>query len=136
MRRRISIRSALAISVAGAAFVATNTDATYPTQAGPVPGGGAVIAAIATATGVDPIICGKPHPPFVAALGEVVPGSAVMVGDRPETDVAVAKAAGWPSVLVLTGVTTDPSSVDERFRPDHVIPSIAELPQLLGLSPE
>jgi HAD superfamily hydrolase (TIGR01450 family) len=126
--------AALAISVGGAAFVATNTDATYPTQAGPAPGGGSIVAAIETATGVVPLICGKPHPPFIAALGEVVPGSPVMVGDRPETDMAVARAAGWPSVLVLTGVTDDPSTVDERIRPDHVIPSIAGLPDLLGIA--
>ena len=66
-------------------------------------------------------------------LRRLASGPVVMVGDRPETDLATGKAEGWTTVLALTGVTTDASEVPEVFRPDHVIDSIADLPGLLGV---
>lgn len=89
---------------AGARFVATNTDPTYPTANGLLPGNGAIVAAVATAAGVTPIVAGKPEAPAVrlarARFGEI----GVMVGDRPSTDAAFAAALGWPFALVLSGV--------------------------------
>jgi 4-nitrophenyl phosphatase len=125
--------AALAISVGGAAFVATNTDTTYPTAAGPAPGGGAIVAAIASATGVAPQVFGKPHPPYRSVVKELTVGSVLMVGDRPETDLAMGRAEGWETALVLTGVVTDPDQVDPSLAPDHVLESIAAVPDLLGL---
>ncbi|MCO4859934.1 hypothetical protein MKD49_25885, partial [Herbaspirillum sp. WGmk3] len=52
----------------GATFIATNDDATYPTPRGPVPGGGAIVAAVATAAGAAPIITGKPFEPMAALV--------------------------------------------------------------------
>jgi len=57
----------------------------------------------------------------------------VMVGDRPETDLAMGKAEGWATVLVLTGVVSDPTDVDPQYAPDHVIPSIAAIADLIGV---
>ena len=57
------LRIAAAAVRAGARLLATNDDATYPTPDGPIPGGGAILASIATATGVRPIVAGKPHAP-------------------------------------------------------------------------
>jgi HAD superfamily hydrolase (TIGR01450 family) len=125
--------AALAISVGGAAFVATNTDTTYPTAAGPAPGGGAIVAAIATATGIAPQVFGKPQPAYRSVVKDLAVGSVLMVGDRPETDLAMGRAEGWQTVLVLTGVVTDPKQVDPSLAPDHVLESIAALPGLLGL---
>ena len=125
--------AALAVSVGGAAFVATNTDATYPTAAGPAPGGGAIVAALATATGVTPEVFGKPHAPYRAVLRELAAGAVLMVGDRPETDLAMGRAERWTTALVLTGVVTDPAQVDPAVAPDHVIASIAGLPELMGI---
>jgi HAD superfamily hydrolase (TIGR01450 family) len=94
----------------GARLVGTNDDATYPTPTGPIPGGGAILAAVATAAGVDPTIAGKPHPPIVelvrTRLGEDLDGSTV-VGDRPSTDGRLAVALGVPFALVLSGVTKE-----------------------------
>jgi HAD superfamily hydrolase (TIGR01450 family) len=94
----------------GARLVGTNDDATYPTPTGPIPGGGAILAAVATAAGVDPTIAGKPHPPIVelvrTRLGEDLDGSTV-VGDRPSTDGRLAVALGVRFALVLSGVTKE-----------------------------
>ncbi len=63
------------------------------------------------------------------------PGPVWMIGDRAETDLAMAKAAGWSAVLALTGVTRHPQDVPDRNRPDVTIASIAELPKVVGLRP-
>jgi HAD superfamily hydrolase (TIGR01450 family) len=116
----------------GAVFYATNTDASYPTDEGQLPGAGALTAVVERASGCSPIVCGKPHPPMremIAGFG----GSPLIIGDRPDTDLALGKLEGWGTVLVLTGVTADPDLVPEEYRPDAVLKSIAELPGLLGL---
>jgi 4-nitrophenyl phosphatase len=117
----------------GASFYATNADATYPTPQGLYPGGGAIVAALETATDVRPIVCGKPHEPTRELIRELAGGGDVaVVGDRPETDLALGKAEGWPAILVLTGVVDDPSDVPAAYQPDVVLASIADLPALLG----
>lgn len=91
----------------GARFVATNDDATYPAPDGPLPGCGAIVAAIRTATGVEAEVAGKPHPPMLdlcrRRLGEGLAGS-TLVGDRPDTDGEMARRLGVRFALVLTGI--------------------------------
>ena len=117
----------------GAAFIATNTDATFPTQTGPAPGAGSIVSAVATASGIDPVACGKPHVPMLSLVREMISGDSVwVVGDRPETDLAMARRAGWNAVLVLTGVTTPTTSITSDHAPHYTIASIAELPALLS----
>jgi 4-nitrophenyl phosphatase len=93
----------------GARFVATNSDATLPTEAGLIPGAGSIVAAIQTATGVTPIIVVKPEPLMLqmalAQMG-VDPQDAVMIGDRLDTDIIAGERAGMLTLLVLTGVST------------------------------
>jgi glycerol-1-phosphatase len=88
----------------GAHWVATNTDATRPTDRGLVPGNGAAVAAVRTAVGVQPEVAGKPYRPLLdettIRLGAVRP---IFIGDRLDTDIAGAIAAGLDSMLVLTG---------------------------------
>lgn len=94
----------------GAAFIATNRDATYPLERGRIePGAGAIVAAIEACSGKGPLVLGKPSPEGILALMEdagVKPEQTLVVGDRPETDLAAARAAGARGLLVLTGVTT------------------------------
>jgi 4-nitrophenyl phosphatase len=90
---------------AGARFVATNVDATYPVPGGLIPGAGALVAAVATAAGRRPEVAGKPEAPTVGIIRERFGTSGVVVGDRPSTDGALATALGWPFALVLSGVT-------------------------------
>lgn len=89
----------------GARLLATNDDATYPTPDGPVPGGGAILAAVATAAGVAPLVAGKPYLPMADHVRALVGPSGVAVGDRPDTDGRFARALGFEWVLVLSGVT-------------------------------
>ena len=95
---------------AGARFVATNDDATFPTPGGLTPGAGSIVAAVSTAAGSAPIIAGKPH----SAMGDLVKArcgtafdgdTALMVGDRWATDGLFADELGCPFALVRSGVT-------------------------------
>lgn len=98
----------------GARLIATNDDPTYPTPDGPIPGGGSLLAAVATASGVDAVIAGKPYAPMAATvldrLGHPDPAGVLMVGDRWSTDGRFAMALGCPFALVRSGVT--PPGVD------------------------
>lgn len=103
----------------GARLLATNDDATYPTPEGPVPGGGAILAAVATAAGVAPVVAGKPYRPMADHVRALVGPSGVAVGDRPDTDGRFARALGFEWVLVLSGVTR-PADLPVDPAPDRV----------------
>jgi HAD superfamily hydrolase (TIGR01450 family) len=122
------IRIAAHALIVGARFIGTNLDPTFPTSGVPAPGAGAIIAAVAAASGREPEFAGKPFPPMQAAIEELLgPGPTWMVGDRPETDIACGQKAGWTTVLVETGV----GGSTRDHPPDHVVPSVADLPGLL-----
>lgn len=118
----------------GAPFIGTNPDPTYPSEIGPLPGAGALIAVITTATGVNPILIGKPGPivfrEAVKRLGDD-PSTVVMVGDRLSTDIAGAKAAGLRSALVLSGISTREEAETGPIRPDYIFADITELAAFL-----
>ncbi len=111
---------------AGARFVATNDDATYPTPAGPIPGGGSLVAAVAYTTGVSPTIAGKPHQPMADLVRAVVGGEGTMVGDRPDTDGRFAVTLGYRNALVLSGVTRE-ADLPVTPTPDVVAADLASL---------
>lgn len=110
----------------GALFVATNTDATYPGPDHLLPGAGALVAAIATASGTQPEVAGKPEPPTVALVRERLGRFGVVVGDRPSTDGALADALGWPFALVLSGVTTPEATPGGEVVPEPPPPFVGE----------
>jgi ribonucleotide monophosphatase NagD (HAD superfamily) len=88
-------------------MVAAGRDRTFPGQDGMWPGTGAVVAALEYATGTTATIVGKPEPQmFFTALDRLGPGRTLVVGDRLESDLAGAAAAGLDAAIVLTGVTT------------------------------
>jgi HAD superfamily hydrolase (TIGR01450 family) len=106
-----------AVARATGRLIATNGDPTHPTPEGLLPGSGALLAAVATASGVDPVVAGKPHPPTVGyirdrMLGPAGDRPAVVVGDQPGTDGALAERLGLPFVLVDSGVTAPGAPVD------------------------
>lgn len=111
---------------AGARFMATNLDPTYPGPDGLLPGNGSLVAAVATASGRTPEVAGKPEPPTVALVRQRFGDHGVMVGDRPSTDGALAAALDWPFALVISEATV---SSDEPA--DHgatwVAATLAEL---------
>lgn len=116
----------------GARWVATNDDLTLPTERGPAPGNGSLVAAVRPAVGVDPLVIGKPHPPMYTLAAEAVGASAartIAVGDRLETDIAGARATGMAGALVLTGVhgPEDAAAAPPERRPTHVLTDLREL---------
>ena len=121
---------------AGARLIGTNDDTTYPTPGGPVPGGGAILAAVATAAGVVPIVAGKPYQPMAdlvrAQLGDDL-SHTILIGDRPSTDGRMAKLLGIPFVLVLSGVTgadDEHDDVDPAVTAPDLAAAMQELQEL------
>lgn len=115
----------------GALFYATNSDSTFPTPDGLLPGGGAIVAAVATATDREPVVSGKPHQVMIDHVAAAAAGEILVVGDRLNTDIAMARAAGWRSALVLTGV----SQLDDVRESDKPDVAAASLPELVALRP-
>jgi glycerol 3-phosphatase-2 len=114
----------------GIPWVATNMDATVPSARGPLPGNGSLVAALCRATGAEPVVTGKPDPTMhlesVQRSGARRP---IVVGDRLDTDVEGANAAGCPSLLVFSGVTSaaDLLGAAPRLRPTYIAPSAGGL---------
>ena len=129
-----SMRRASAAVRSGAVLIGTNDDATYPTSTGLIPGGGSILAAIATASGVAPIVAGKPFAP----MGELVRrtlgvndlSSCWMVGDRYSTDGAFAKTIGARFALVTSGIVDRVGA--EALRDEHKFEVVVD--DLLGLA--
>jgi glycerol-1-phosphatase len=110
----------------GARLIATNDDATLPTPDGPIPGGGALVAAVAYATGVEPVVAGKPHWPMADLVRSVGGPEGTVVGDRPSTDGALATQLGYRFALVLTGLTRE-ADLPIEPAPHVVAASLADL---------
>ncbi|MFM9138304.1 MAG: HAD-IIA family hydrolase [Actinomycetota bacterium] len=95
----------------GARLIATNDDATYPTPKGLIPGGGSILAAVATASGVAPVVAGKPHQPMAdlvrSTLGVDDLSSSWMIGDRSSTDGLFARRVGCRFAHVMSGVVRE-----------------------------
>ena len=118
----------------GAEFVATNTDATLPTEEGLVPGAGSVVTALRTASGVDPVVIGKPEPTTILMSAKSMgldPSDCVMIGDRLDTDILAGSHAGTLTSLVLTGVSTREEIATAEALPDLVFSDLTALLAIL-----
>jgi 4-nitrophenyl phosphatase len=115
---------------AGALFIGTNPDRTYPTPRGQAPGAGAILALLQAASDVEPIIIGKPAPGMyrlaLNRLGTSV-AETLVVGDRLETDIVGAQQIGCPACLVLSGVSTFEQAAAWRPAPDIIAADLADL---------
>jgi glycerol-1-phosphatase len=114
----------------GAWYVASNADLTLPSARGRQPGNGSLIQVIATATGRQPVIAGKPEPPLHAeAVARTGAKRPLVVGDRLDTDIESAVRSGADSLLVLTGVTRpiDVVLAPERHRPTYLAEGLGGL---------
>jgi 4-nitrophenyl phosphatase len=121
----------------GARFVATNADALLPVEGGQVvPGAGTMVAAIQTATGVEPVVLGKPEPGLfehgLRRLGGLAADAVAMIGDRLDTDVVGGRRAGLRTVLVLSGVTTPAEAAAAAPPPDATLKDLASVSSLFG----
>jgi glycerol-1-phosphatase len=91
---------------AGALYVAANADRTLPTGRGEEMGNGSLVQAVAWATGVHPVVAGKPEPPLHAeAVRRTGARKPLVIGDRLDTDIEGGVNGGADSMLVLTGVS-------------------------------
>jgi HAD superfamily hydrolase (TIGR01450 family) len=100
------LRTATRALLAGASMLAGCRDPSFPAAGGPAPGTGAIVAALETASGVRARTVGKPEPQmFDAALDRLGDGRTLVVGDRLDTDLAGAAAAGLDGAIVLSGVS-------------------------------
>lgn len=119
----------------GAMWVATNTDATLPTDRGVAPGNGSLVAAVERACGRAPdAVAGKPEAPLYLLCAQRLgcePSQVLAVGDRLDTDIEGAVAAGMDSLLVLTGVDDLYACVaaPAHRRPTFVAPDLRGLHQ-------
>ena len=114
----------------GIPFYATNPDKTFPTPRGEIPGAGAWYSVIVTATGVEPIVAGKPFP-FLMELALERLGTqkedTLVVGDRLETDIAGGQAVDCPTALVLSGVSTPEQANNWLPAPDFIAEDLSQL---------
>lgn len=114
----------------GIPFYTTNTDRTFPTPRGEIPGSGAWVSIITTATNVQPIIAGKPFPILMELALERLgtqKDETVVVGDRLETDIAAGQAVGCPTALVLSGVSTREQADEWKPGIDFIADDLASL---------
>jgi 4-nitrophenyl phosphatase len=114
----------------GVPFYASNPDRTFPTPEGLIPGAGAILAALVTATDVEPIIAGKPNSTLYDFALEKLgtkPEETLAIGDRIETDILGAQRAGLRTALVLTGIAT--RSEGEAWQPviNLILPELGAL---------
>jgi len=119
----------------GSDFIGTNPDLTFPSEYGPLPGAGSILAFIQAATGVEPTVIGKPGPLiFQMAMQKLggTPQNTAMVGDRLETDIAGGKAAGIQTILVLSGISQQKDlNHGNPYQPDRIFQDINSIAQAL-----
>lgn len=116
----------------GVPWVASNTDTTLPTERGLLPGNGSLVAALRAATDREPVVAGKPAAGVLTAAAELVGATRpLVIGDRLDTDIEGAVAAGMPALMVLTGVhgTSDLLAADPRRRATHLAQDLSALAQ-------
>ncbi len=137
------------IVVEGAKFIASNDDRTMPSEDGPMAGAGTIVASVRYATGVEPVVIGKPNR-FIGEialkrlkeLAQANIDEVVVIGDRPETDIKLAKnmaesmrnLIGVKSILVLSGVTPreKAETLPPDLKPDFTVNSVADVKNIWG----
>lgn len=108
----------------GAPFIATNEDNALVTESGLLPGAGAIVKALKTASGKEPIVIGKPSDimaDFILTKAGVKPEEIMLIGDRIDTDVIMGKNFGMKTTLVLTGYTRQADVEKSKIKPDYVL---------------
>ena len=118
------LAQAQAALLQGARLIGTNADATYPTSDGEIPGGGSILAAVATAGERQPVVAGKPHEPAAALVRNLLGKVDLVVGDRPSTDGNFARTLAASFGLVHTGVSSERregSDIDPEYEADDLL---------------
>jgi HAD superfamily hydrolase (TIGR01450 family) len=126
------LREATKALHAGARFIASNLDTTFPAAENDLwPGAGSMVAALEAASGRKAEPAGKPYEPMKRLIAErFADGPVFVVGDRPDTDLALGAHAGWTTVLTLSGVT--PAAAADHADADIIVETLAALPAALS----
>ncbi len=114
----------------GARFIATNPDITGPTEQGPVPACGALVAPIEKVTGIQAYFLGKPNPAMMYWARRklnVHSTNCFMIGDRMDTDIIGGIESGMTTCLVLTGVTSRLMAERFPYQPDYIFESVKDI---------
>jgi 4-nitrophenyl phosphatase len=114
----------------GANFIGTNSDVTYPSERGHLPGAGSILALLATASGQQPLVIGKPNRGMyeqAMARLNATPGQTLMVGDRYDTDISGAIQLGLWTAGVLTGISTRTDFEQAAPPPDLIADDLPDL---------
>ncbi len=125
-----AVTKAIRLVEGGARFIATNPDASGPSEGGTVPACGAMAALIERATGRSPFFVGKPNPLMMrTALNHlgVHSENTVMIGDRMDTDIIAGVEAGMDTILVLSGVTARDEVIKYPYQPTTILDSVADI---------
>lgn len=115
---------------AGARFVGTNPDRTFPSEVGIQPGAGSILAFLEAATGEKPTVIGKPETTMMEqamALMDAQPSATAVLGDRLETDILGGQRAGLLTILVLSGVTDAALLAESEIQSELVFNDVAHL---------
>ena len=128
------VKTATLLIRAGAGFIGTNPDTSFPSPEGLVPGAGSILALLEAATDKRPTVIGKPERGMFEAALSVLgarPEETLMIGDRISTDIVGAQALGIRTALVMTGVETAASLQHSTTPPDLLYPGLPELIEAL-----
>jgi NagD protein len=128
------VEAAVKMILGGAKLIATNLDPNCPTTDGLRPGCGAMVAMLETATGVKAFSVGKPSPFMMRAARKELnlqTEETTIIGDTMETDILGGAQLGFHTILVLSGGTKLEDLPRYAYQPDVVVPSVAELADVL-----
>ena len=130
-----AVEAAVRMIVKGAKLIATNPDLSCPTENGPRPGCGAMVAMLERASGIEAFSVGKPSPVMMRAARKQLGLSTdetTMIGDTMETDILGGVQLGFHTVLVLSGGTHREDLRRYAYKPETIVDSLAELADLLA----
>jgi HAD superfamily hydrolase (TIGR01458 family) len=122
---------------AGAELYCMHKNRWWQTSRGPMLDGGAFVAGLEYATGVEATVLGKPSPAYFAAALDALdaePELTWLVGDDIESDVRGGQAFGMRTALVRTGKFRPDALDHTAVVPDVVLSSIAAFPDWLERS--
>ncbi len=131
------VQTAMHLIQQGAIFYATNLDTVIASENGFQPGGGVMVKAVQTCTGVEPIVIGKPNPlmiDLIRAKHGLQSNEIMAVGDRYDTDILGGINAGSPTALVLTGVDSEASIRNYKDQPNLICEDLEAVVDTLALS--
>lgn len=114
----------------GAIYIGTNPDMTYPSHEGILPGCGAILASITAASGVEPIIIGKPKTLIMEMAAKKISAKkekSLMIGDRIDTDILAGRNFGIQTAIVLSGVVDKSEVSKSHIKPDYVFEDMMDL---------